>query len=174
MKKLALILTFLMMGCASSTPYQQANYLGFGYRSTMIDSKTARISFKGNKITDRTDVELMLFYRAAEQTQKAKFQYFKFLNSETDKTTTSEMLAPQPIRVIRARNGRIIYMRGNNSFNTPWNAVWGGAQGGLITYNEFEAVGLISMTNKPEAEGFFKADEVIANLKSQIKFAKED
>lgn len=170
MKLLILLVSFLLVGCASTTPYQKANYLGFGYRSTMIDARTARVSFKGNKITERADVELMLFYRAAEQTQLAKFQYFKFLNSSTDKTSTTESTTPQAIQVVRTARGRVLYLNGANEFNNPWSAVWGGTRGGLITYNQFEAVGLITMSNKPESEGTFKASEVLENLKTQIKF----
>ncbi len=152
---------FLFSGCATSTPYQKANYLGYGYTSTLIDKNTARVGFKGNKLTDRADVELMLLYRAAEVSQDNGFQYFKLSRLQTDRQSEAELMTPRVPYFQYRRDGRVRYRR---------SSVRGQPSESFITYNQFEAVSFIHMANKKKSDDYYSAEETLKNLKSEIKF----
>ena len=152
-----ILFLLVFAGCATPTPYQPANYLGYGYTSNLLDSQTARIGFKGNKLTDRAEVELMLIYRAAEVTKDNGFTYFKFNKFETDRQSWSEQIAPQTI--VRNRNGRLIYY---------WNDPWNQNRSGQLHYNEYEGVAYVSMSQEKQGDQSFKAAEVLKNLAEKI------
>ncbi len=60
---------------ACATPYQKLGF-GGGYSDTQIDSNTFRVEFKANKYTPLATVRNYLFYRCAELTAEAGYDYF--------------------------------------------------------------------------------------------------
>ncbi len=162
MKKIGLIFLFsIVAGCATPTPYQEANYLGYGYHSSMLDKDNARVSFKGNKITDRSDVELMLFYRSAELSQEQGFQFFKFTKIETDRQSESDSRSAQ-VPYYQYRKGRSPRLRNTGD--------WGGPPYGAVTFNKFEAVSFVHMAKNKKDDSYYNATEILKNLKPKLRF----
>lgn len=85
MKK-AIVLLFIsqitLMSCA--TPYQQRGLIG-GFADYRLNKNTFRISFTGNAWTSQEKVEMSIFYRCAELTVDAGFDYFIFINQNLEK-----------------------------------------------------------------------------------------
>lgn len=79
----------VLAACATTTPYQPASKPGAfdGYSQTMLDNKTARVTFGGNSLTDRETVENYLLYRSAEMAVERGFDHFSLVNRDTEKNT---------------------------------------------------------------------------------------
>ncbi len=75
-----------LTACATSTPYQPASKPGGydGFSQTMIENDRARVTFGGNSLTKRGDVENSLIYRAAEMTVERGFDWFELQERETE------------------------------------------------------------------------------------------
>lgn len=79
---MAALATSLLMttGCvSSSTPYQPisaANRIAGGYSDEQIGEDRYRISFAGNSLTSREQVESYLLFRAAELTLERGYDWF--------------------------------------------------------------------------------------------------
>ncbi len=86
---LAASATILLAACATTTPYQAASKPGGfdGYSQTMLDNKTARVTFGGNSLTDRETVENYLLYRAAEMAVEKGYENFTLANRDTEKNS---------------------------------------------------------------------------------------
>ncbi len=69
--------------CATPTPYQPAAQNG-GYAEKMLEPNRYRISFFGNSLTSREQVEDYLLYRAAELTVEQGGDYFVVVERDTD------------------------------------------------------------------------------------------
>ncbi len=82
----ALLLTGLLAGCATATPYQPIDN-GYGYDEQRIEQNRYRIRFSGNARTPKQTVENYLLFRAAELTLQAGFDYFVFASEGTDANT---------------------------------------------------------------------------------------
>jgi hypothetical protein len=89
-KKMAglLGLVALLAGCATATPYQPLGYPGAsgGYSDMQLDQNHWRVSFTGNTVTTRQQVETYLLYRAAELTLQQGFNCFTLVNRATDRS----------------------------------------------------------------------------------------
>ncbi len=160
--KFGIISIIFLTGCVTSTPYQPADYLGNGYKDVQLTDNKMRISFKGNKVTERETVETYLFYRAAEVTQDKGFRFFRFTHFETDRMSETESMSPAFYGFYpRDRRRFPYYVYGPNQ---PY--------GGTVTHNEFEAVAFVSMAmdlKKGDEESYYQASQVIKNLQSKIK-----
>ncbi|PZQ61433.1 MAG: hypothetical protein DI570_12550 [Phenylobacterium zucineum] len=78
-------------GCATSTPYQplaQAGPTRGGYAEQVIEPERLRVTFAGNALTTREEVELGMLYRAAELTVARGYDWFELADRATDKKTT--------------------------------------------------------------------------------------
>ena len=68
----ALVAPFLLLcACTTATPYQplaSGTAVSGGYADQAIDDTHFRVSFRGNDMTSREQVETYLLYRAAELT----------------------------------------------------------------------------------------------------------
>jgi len=79
----------LLAACATATPYGPASAGGgYGYSDQRIQDDRYRITFRGNSSTSRETVENALLYRAAELTVDRGFDYFVFLESDTEVQTS--------------------------------------------------------------------------------------
>lgn len=90
LRHLVLVTSVAMLAaCASTTPYQPASKPGGfdGYSQTMLDNRSARITFGGNSLTDRETVENYMIYRAAEMAVERGFDHFSLTNRDTQEKT---------------------------------------------------------------------------------------
>lgn len=77
-----------LSACATATPYQPAGVSGRGgYAEQRLESDRYRVSFSGNSVTSREDVEMGLLLRAAELTAQNGFDWFATVNRATDRDT---------------------------------------------------------------------------------------
>jgi hypothetical protein len=89
MKPLAFAIgVVLLAGCAAPTPYQPLAG-GQGYAEERLDGDRYRISFAGNRLTDRETVQDYLLYRAAEVTLASGNDYFVVADSDVERTRAS-------------------------------------------------------------------------------------
>ncbi|WP_232843078.1 CC0125/CC1285 family lipoprotein [Allopontixanthobacter confluentis] len=76
----AMALSLAVSGCAHhSTPYQpisSANRVAGGYSDIQISEDRYRVSFAGNRLTSREQVETYLLFRAAELTLEKGMDWF--------------------------------------------------------------------------------------------------
>ena len=85
-----------LAACATPTPYGPASDgRGYGYTDQRIQEDRYRITFRGNSSTSRETVENSLLYRAAELTVERGYDYFVFLESDTE-VRTSYRGSPYP------------------------------------------------------------------------------
>jgi hypothetical protein len=83
----------ILAGCATATPYQPLGYPGArgGYTNQQLDQTHWRVSFVGNSLTSREQVENYLLYRAAELTLQQGFNCFTVVNRDTDRNVRVQM-----------------------------------------------------------------------------------
>ena len=78
-----------LTACATATPYAQADRgAGYGFTDQKIESDRFRITFRGNSVTPREQVETYLLLRAAELTLAEGYDHFIVVEDDTEKTTT--------------------------------------------------------------------------------------
>ena len=66
------------------TPYQSGVADGYGYEETAIESDRYLVSFRGNSLTERENVETFLIYRAAELTLEQGRDHFLVVRRDTE------------------------------------------------------------------------------------------
>ena len=81
-------IVLLLVGCATpvQTPYQPLAPNG-GFSEQQIEPNRFRISFVGNSVTTREEVENYLLYRIADLTIAQGFDYFLLSERDTDANT---------------------------------------------------------------------------------------
>jgi hypothetical protein len=77
-----------LSACVTPTPYQPKDSSGYGFSEHKLEANRYRIVFKGNSVTDRTQVEDALLYRAAELTLANNYDYFVVATRGTDRNST--------------------------------------------------------------------------------------
>ena len=83
---LAATVALTLSACATATPYGPAGAGNrFGYAEQRVDADRYRISFAGNSVTSREQVEMALLLRAAEITAENGFDWFSTVNRATDR-----------------------------------------------------------------------------------------
>lgn len=81
---LALAATALT-ACATATPYQPAGMGSrYGYSEQQLERDRYRVTFAGNSVTSREQVEMSLLLRAAELTAQGGYDWFATVNRATD------------------------------------------------------------------------------------------
>ncbi len=80
----------MVAACTTATPYQPlgASRTEGGFVDQQLDQTHFRVTFFGNSLTSRQQVEDYLLYRAAELTAQRGFNCFTMVNHGTDKKTT--------------------------------------------------------------------------------------
>lgn len=85
---LAATAALALSACATATPYAPASPDSrFGYAEQRVDNDRYRVSFSGNSVTSREQVEMSLLLRAAELTTENGFDWFATVNRATDRDT---------------------------------------------------------------------------------------
>ena len=176
----ALAAGFVLVSCATSTPYQNATKSSYGYSDQQIESNRWMVSFSGNSLTNRKTVETYLLYRAAELTLQQGFDHFRVVQRETDseKRYVATGFASDPFYTyfpayysFYGRHGRLRgyprgFYRSGFGYHDPF---WGDS----YDYREvvrYEATSEIIMGKgeKPDDPAFFDARDVEMNLAPTI------
>ena len=76
-----------LAACATATPYQPAGFNGQrgGYAEQRLENNRFRVSFSGNSLTSREQVEQSLLLRSAELTVESGYDWFSTVNRATDR-----------------------------------------------------------------------------------------
>ena len=85
----ALLAPLLLVACATPTPYQPVATgaaVSGGYTDQVLDDSHFRVTFSGNDVTPREQVETYLLYRAAELTATHGFDWFEMVDRHTQNT----------------------------------------------------------------------------------------
>ena len=175
----------LLAGCATPTPYQPLGYPGErgGYTDQRLDQTHWRVSFYGNTLTSRQQVETYLLYRAAELSLQQGFNCFTVINRETDRR----------VRVQADPYGPYGGGFGYGGFYPGWSPSWrmrgpwgwhyydpwaGGpffpGRYDLRTIDRYEATADIALSRAPctTQPGTFDAQQIVQNLRPQIVYPR--
>ena len=169
---LALVGALALGACATATPYQPAGYNGQrgGYSEQRLESDRFRVSFAGNSVTSRDQVEMSLLLRAAELTVEQGYDWFQTVDRATDRDTRY-VAQPDPFYYDRYRpfwGPRWRYY--NRGMWSPWGSPWG-PEVDIQRIDRYEATAEIKMGRGPKPAGdndAFNAREVIENLSSRV------
>jgi hypothetical protein len=83
---LAAAAALTLAACATATPYGPAGPDSrYGYSEQRVDSDRFRVTFFGNSVTSREQVEMSLLLRAAELTRENGYDWFATVNRATDR-----------------------------------------------------------------------------------------
>jgi len=158
MKKLfsgLFLVMFIIAGCA--TPYQRKGFKG-GYSDFRIDANTFRVQFTGNAHTSQETVEVYAFYRCAEVTLNAGFDYFLLVGERGE--VYRQTAATPGFYQSRYHHGRF------SSFYIPSQFIQTTKHGSFVTIKAFNG-------QKPQGEpSAYDAREVIKYLGQQIKMSE--
>lgn len=167
MRKLLTILAVAgLAACATPTPFQPADSSGYGFADQRIESDRYRISFRGNSLTKREQVETALLLRAAEVTLENGYDHFIIVSDETEKTTETRVTDLGP------RYGAFGYYGfGPFPYYTrgyPWG--WVGSDVSVRESQRYSAVAYIVLGRgpKPDELTAYDAREVQQNLSGAV------
>lgn len=160
-----------LSACATATPYGPAGIDSrYGYADQRIDADRYRVSFSGNSVTSRDQVEMALLLRAAEVTAENGYDWFATVNRATDRDVRLQA-TPDPF----------YYDRYSPFWGPSWRyhrrgywSPWGDPFGRDMDVREidrFEASAEIVMGRGPKPAGdpnAFDAREVIQNLGPRV------
>ena len=176
-----------LSACATATPYQPAGYNGMsgGYAEQRLENDRYRVSFAGNSVTSREQVEMGLLLRAAELTTESGFDWFSTVNRATDRDVRYQTLGGYRDPFYRDPFYRDPFYRSHYSafwgptwrysrrgLWSPWgDPFWGRDDFDVRQIDRYEATSEIVMgrgakpANDPNA---FDAREVITNVGPRI------
>ena len=173
----------ILAGCTTATPYQPLGSTSTrgGFADQQLDATHYRVSFYGNSLTSRQQVENYLLYRAAELTAQRGFNCFIIVNHGTDKNTTVQVNPYGPY-------GGGYYGGG---YYGGWSPYWrlhgpagwysydpfyGGpffGQYDINTIDQYQAMADIAVSNTcPAGPATFNAQQVIANLHPYLVYPR--
>lgn len=164
-----------LVACATSTAYAPAGSNGQrgGYAEQRLESDRFRVSFSGNSVTSRDQVEMSLLLRSAELTVENGYDWFSTVNRATDRDTRFEPLGigGSPFTHYSPFWGpswRYFGPRGWSRWNDPF---WGRDDFDVRQIDRYEATTEIVMGRgaKPSGDAnAFDAREVIANIGGSV------
>lgn len=74
----------VLAACATPTPFEPASGSGYGFADQQIEANRFRISFRGNSLTTKEQVETALLLRAAQVTLENGFDHFLVVSDDTE------------------------------------------------------------------------------------------
>lgn len=164
---IAAVSSLVLGACASQPAYKQASsYNGTGYTDQIIETNRYHVSFRGNSVTPRDEVETFLLLRSAEITLDNGFDYFVIVDRETE---TKSRSFPRGFGGYRSRYGfgySYFYpTRGWYGMYDPFWDNFGRNSYNQITKYEATAEILLHKGTKPTDElRAFDARDVVKNL----------
>ena len=168
---LAMTAALALSACATATPYGPAGQGSrYGYSDMRVDETRFRVSFAGNSVTTRDQVEMGLLLRAAEVTLESGHDWFATVNRATDRDVRYQG-SPDPFYYDRyspfwGPSWRY-YRRG---YWSPWRDPFGSSMD-IREIDRFEATAEIVVGSGPKPAGdpnAFDAREVIQNLGPRV------
>ncbi|MDI1328075.1 MAG: hypothetical protein PSV23_14885 [Brevundimonas sp.] len=170
---LAATAALALSACATATPYGPAGQGSrYGYSEQRVDADRYRVSFSGNSVTSRDQVEMALLLRAAEVTAENGYDWFATVNRATDRDVRLQA-TPDPFYYDRygpywGPSWRY-YRRG---YWSPWgDPFWGSRDFDVREIDRYEASAEIVMGRGAKPAGdpnAFDAREVISNLGPRV------
>lgn len=172
----------LLAGCETATPYQPLGFPGAsgGFTDQQLDASHFRVSFFGNSLTSRQQVENYLLYRAAELTLSRGSTCFTMVNHGTDRQTSVQV---NPYGSgFGAYGGFYPYWSPRWSMHGPfgWHSYdpfFGGpffpGQYDVNTIDRYQASAEIAISpNCPAGPATFNAQQVVQNLQRYVVYPK--
>ncbi len=164
-----------LAACATSTAYAPQGYNGQrgGYAEQRLENDRYRVTFSGNSVTSREQVEMGLLLRAAELTTESGYDWFSTVNRATDRDTSYRSLGYRDPFFDRyspfwGPSWRYYGPRGWSRWNDPF---WGRDDFDVRQIDRYEATTEIIMGRgaKPSGDAnAFDAREVIANIGGSV------
>ena len=171
----------LLTACATATPYQPLGYPGErgGYVDQQIDATHWRVSFFGNTLTSRQQVETYLMYRTAELTLQQGYNCFTVINRDTQRDTRLRAMPYGPGGYGYGYGGG--FYRGWSPYwnvHGPWgwhsydpwygDGFWGRYD--IDTIDRYEATADVALSRGQcsTTPGTFDAQQVVQNLHQYI------
>lgn len=170
---LAATAALALSACATATPYGPAGVDSrYGYSEQRVDADRYRVSFSGNSVTSREQVEMALLLRAAEITRENGYDWFATVNRATDRDVRLQA-TPDPFYYDRYSpfwGPRWRYYR--RGYWSPWgDPFWGSRDFDVREIDRYEASAEIVMGRGAKPAGdpnAFDAGEVIANIGPRV------
>ncbi|MEM9810550.1 MAG: hypothetical protein AAF788_04925 [Pseudomonadota bacterium] len=81
---ISLFAVAVVAACASPTPFEPIDNRGFGFADQKIEENRYRVSFSGNSLTSREQVETALLLRAAQVTLESGYDHFIVVSDDTE------------------------------------------------------------------------------------------
>ncbi|MBX3428148.1 MAG: hypothetical protein KF779_01045 [Hyphomonadaceae bacterium] len=156
----------LLAACATATPYQPSESVGYGFHEQTIENNRVRITFRGNTLTDRETVETYLLYRAAELTLQSGHDYFVVASRDTEEHSRLQSDGFGP-----SRYGFSYWAYRPYRGWSPWYDPFWDEPGRYREVTRYEAIAEIAMFNGPKPANdpnAFDAREVQANLQGRV------
>ena len=169
---LAATAALALSACATATPYGPAGVDSrYGYAEQRVDADRYRVSFSGNSVTSREQVEMALLLRAAEITAENGYDWFATVNRATDRDVRLQRtpsLFDDRYSPYWGPSWR--YYRGG--YWSPWgDPFWGRRDFDVREIDRYEASAEVVMGRgaKPADDpNAFDAREVIQNLGPRV------
>lgn len=168
---LAATAALALSACATATPYGPAGVDSrYGYSEQRVDADRYRVSFAGNSVTSREQVEMALLLRAAEVTAESGYDWFSTVNRATDRDVRFQGI-PDPFyrdRYSPFWGPTWRYQR--RGLWSPWGDPFG-REFDVREIDRFEASAEIIMGRGAKPAGdpnAFDAREVIQNLGPRV------
>lgn len=159
-----------LSACATATPYGPAGEGSrYGYSDVRVDDNRFRVSFAGNALTSRDQVEMALLLRAAEVTLESGHDWFATVNRATERDVryqTSDPFYYDRYSPFWGPSWRY-YRRG---YWSPWRDPFGPSMD-IREIDRYEAMAEIVVGDGPKPAGdanAFDAREVIQNLGPRV------
>lgn len=165
--------TVALSACATATPYAPAGFNGQrgGYAEQRLETDRYRVSFAGNSVTSREQVEMSLLLRAAELTVESGYDWFSTVERATDRDVRYQALPDpfyRPYSPFWGPSWRYYGPRGWSRWNDPF---WGRSDFDVRQIDRFEATSeiVLGRGTKPVGDpNAFDAREVISNLSGRV------
>lgn len=169
---LAATAALALSACATVTPYAPAGYGSrYGYSEQRVEADRYRVSFSGNSVTSREQVEMALLLRAAEVTLESGGDWFSTVERTTDRDVRYQATMDPYYRGYGPYWGPSWrYYRGGAWSPWGWGGPYGGGYGGYGDVREidrYEATTEILVGRGPKPAGdanAFDAREVVQNI----------
>lgn len=171
---LAVAAAALSLGaCATATTYAPAGFNGQrgGYAEQRLENDRFRVSFAGNSVTSREQVEMSLLLRAAELTAENGYDWFSTASRATDRDTRYQTIGDpfyDRYSPFWGPSWRYFGPRGWSRWNDPF---WGRDDFDVRQIDRYEATAEIVMGRGAKPAGdpdAFDAREVIANIGARV------
>ena len=169
---LAVTAALALSACATATPYGPAGPGSrYGYAEQRVDADRYRVTFAGNSVTSREQVEMSLLLRAAELTQQSGYDWFATVNRATDRNV-SIVTSPDPFYDRYSPYWGPSWRYYRRGYWSPWgDPFWGRRDFDVREVDRYEASAEIVMGRGPKPANdpnAFDAREVTSNLGSRV------